>query len=115
MEQMDTFLASVPPFDSLEPAELTELAGRATERSFAAAELALVEDGEPAQAVYVVRTGSMELVHDGEVIEVLEPGECYGHPSLLTGMAPAFTVRAREPSTCVVVGAPDARRAFGRE
>ncbi len=30
---------------------------------------------------------------------MLEPGECFGHPSLLTGMAPAFTVRAREPST----------------
>ena len=29
---------------------------------------------------------------------MLEPGECFGHPSLLTGMAPAFTVRAHEQS-----------------
>jgi hypothetical protein len=29
------------------------------------------------------------------VIQVLEPGECFGHPSLLTGLAPAFTVRTR--------------------
>ena len=52
----------------------------------------------PAQGVYVVRDGAVELVHDDEVVAVLEPGEVFGHPSLLSGRAPAFTVRAREPS-----------------
>jgi CBS domain-containing protein len=51
----------------------------------------------------------MDLVHQGEVIQVLEPGECFGHPSLLTGMSPAFTVRAREPSSCLLF-APEAGR-----
>ena len=41
-------------------------------------------------------------MHQGEAVQVLEPGECFGHPSLLTGMAPTFTVRAREPSTCAL-------------
>jgi CBS domain-containing protein len=49
----------------------------------------------------VVVSGSMDVVHSGEVIQVLEPGECFGHPSLLTGMAPAFSVRAREPSSAI--------------
>ena len=47
---------------------------------------------------------------------MLEPGECFGHPSLLTGMAPAFTVRAREPSSVRAARARgDARRVLGTE
>lgn len=45
----------------------------------------------------------MELVHIGAVVDVLEPGQCFGHPSLLTGLAPAFTVRAREDTVCLSV------------
>jgi CBS domain-containing protein len=115
MEHLDTFLATAPPFDSLDPTEIRELAGRAAEHSFAYGEVALVEDGVPADGLYLICTGSMELVHDGEVIQVLEPGECFGHPSLLSGMAPAFTVRAREASTCAVFDSADARRVLGRD
>ena len=57
----------------------------------------------------------MDIVHDGEPIQVLEPGECFGHPSLLTGMAPAFTVRAREPSVCALFSAEAGRRILGTE
>ena len=75
----------------------------------------LVEDGLPTPGLWVILTGSMDIVHDGEPIQVLEPGECFGHPSLLTGMAPAFTVRAREPSTCALFGAEAGRRILGTE
>jgi CBS domain-containing protein len=51
----------------------------------------------------VVRSGAMELVHAAQVVDVLEPGQCFGHPSLLSGLAPAFTVRAREATTCLVI------------
>jgi CBS domain-containing protein len=54
----------------------------------------------------------MELVHAGQVVEVLEPGESFGHTSLLTELAPAFTVRAREPSTCVLLPRAAAMRVF---
>jgi CBS domain-containing protein len=56
----------------------------------------------------------MELVHADTVVDVLEPGECFGHPSLLTELAPAFTVRAREPSTCVVLPREAAMRVFAQ-
>ncbi len=95
MEHLDTFLSLQPPFDGLPPAELSALATRAREVSFDTGELVLVEDGIPAEGLYVLTAGSMELVHEGEPMVVLEPGECFGHPSLLSGMAPLFTVRAR--------------------
>ena len=43
-------------------------------------------------------TGSVELLHGDQVVDVLEPGEAFGLASVLTGLAPTFTVRAREPT-----------------
>jgi CBS domain-containing protein len=115
MEHLDTFLAGQPPFDGLEPAEIAAVAAQASEVSLQAGEVVLVEDGAPATGLYVVRCGSLELVHEGEPVVVLEPGECFGHPSLLTGMAPVFTVRAREPSTCALVSAQASRRVLASD
>ncbi len=115
MEHLDTFLARYPPFDGIETNELQSLALQATEHSFQRGEDVLLEDGVPATGLWVIITGSMGLVHDGEEIQVLEPGECFGHPSLLTGMSPAFTVRAREPSTCALLEAAAGRRLLGSE
>ncbi len=113
MEQLDTFLARHSPFDGLDPGELRELAAGAQEHAYDTGEAVLVEDGLPTPGLWVILTGSMDIVHDGEPIQVLEPGECFGHPSLLTGMAPAFTVRAREPSTCALFSADAGRRVLG--
>jgi len=115
MEHLDTFLSLQPPFDALRPSELADVAASARELLLERGEVVLVEDGVPATGLYVVRTGSMELLHEGESVLILEPGECFGHPSLLTGMAPMFTVRAREPSTCVLIDATAARRALASE
>ena len=113
MEQLNTFLSRYPPFDALEADELGELTAGAQEHAFQTGEAALVEDGLPAAGLWVILTGSMELVHEGEPIQVLEPGECFGHPSMLSGMAPTFTVRAREPSTCALLSAEAGRSLLG--
>jgi CBS domain-containing protein len=115
MEQLNTFLARHPPFDALDPDELRDLAAAAREQAFDAGEVALVEDGPPAPALWVILTGSMELVHEGEPIQILEPGECFGQTSLLTSMSPAFTVRARVPTRCAVFDPQAGRRVLGTE
>ncbi len=115
MEHLDTFLARYSPFDALDLDELRTLSAGAVEHAYDAGESVLVEDGLPTRGLWVILTGSMDIVHDGEPIQVLEPGECFGHPSLLTGMAPAFTVRAREPSTCALFSAEAGRRILGTE
>jgi len=115
MEHLDTFLAGHPPFDGVGSDRLRELAAEAVVHEQAAGTVLLVEDGPPATGLWVIVSGSMDLVHQGEVIQVLEPGECFGHPSLLTGMAPAFTVRARERSSCAVLAAAAARRVLATE
>lgn len=48
------------------------------------------------------------------MIEVLEPGEPFGHMSLLTGLAPGFTVRAHQDLTCLLIPEEEARLVLGR-
>src|SRR5947209_9565980 len=113
MENFYTLLARHPPFDGIDPDEVRAALGGAQEHAFATGDTALVEDGTPAHGLWVILDGSMDIVHEGEVMQVLEPGECFGHPSLLTGMAPAFTVRARERSRCLLFSAEASRRLLG--
>jgi CBS domain-containing protein len=79
------------------------VAAAAAQHTYRAGQLALIMYGAPTRYLFVVRTGAMELLHSTEVIEVLEPGECFGHPSLVSGLAPTFSVRAREDSTCLLI------------
>src|SRR6476661_5567202 len=107
------FLRRFAPFDAVPEDELLEAEGAIVEREYAPGELVLVEDGTPARHLYVIRSGTVELVHEEDVIDVLEPGEAFGHPSLLSGMAPAFDVRAREATVCLLLDAADARHLLG--
>jgi CBS domain-containing protein len=112
-DEVAAFLRRCPPFDDLPPDEAARAVGALEVRSLAQGTNALVEDGPPARHLWIVREGSMELVHEEQVIEVLEPGESFGHPSLLSGMAPSFTVRAREDSVCYLLPEDAAMRVLG--
>jgi CBS domain-containing protein len=108
------FLIRYPPFQHLDPGLLTRVAGGVEVRSYSAGEDVLVEDGLASNHLFVIRSGSMELLHEGEVIDVLQTGESFGHPSLLTGMAPAFTVRAHEDAVCLLLPSDLALEVLGR-
>jgi CBS domain-containing protein len=103
------FLGRCPPFDVLPEDERIAVAESVELRTYVDGENILVEDAEPADHLYVVRDGAVELVHQEEVVDVLEPGECFGHPSLLTGMAPAFTVRAHGDCVCYAIPSEQAQ------
>ena len=119
METMHTdpiadFLARFPPFDGLEPAELAALTGGIEERTYEAGDVMLLEDGAPTEHLFVVREGSAELMHQGEVVDLIGPGESFGHPSLLSGLAPSFTVRARARTTCLLIPRKETLDVLGR-
>jgi CBS domain-containing protein len=112
--EIAAFLARFPPFDSLSPEELEAVAAASVPRSYEAGETILVEDALPSEYLYVIEQGAVDLVHQGEVLDVLELGESFAHPSLLTGMAPAFTIRAREGSACLLIPREQALLVLGR-
>ena len=93
-----TFLADLPPFAALDPDELERVAASVEERRVAAGETVLVESGLPGTQLYVVHEGTFELLHKQALVAILPSGELFGHPTLLTGLAPEFTARARTDS-----------------
>jgi CBS domain-containing protein len=113
-EEIADFLVDFPPFDQLARDVLLRVAVAVTVRSYTGGTDILIEDGPPATELFVIRSGSIELRHQDEVVDVLEPGECLGHPSLLTGMAAAFTVRAHEDTTCYLIEREAALDVLGR-
>jgi CBS domain-containing protein len=104
------FLRRFPPFNGLPALELDLVAASAKPRSYAAGATILAEDGAPSSGLYVVRSGAVELRHEEETIDVLEPGEAFGHPSLLSGMSPAFDVIARDDTVCLLLPSDAAQR-----
>ena len=59
----------------------------------------MVESGLPGRQLFVVHEGAIELLHKQALVDILTSGEIFGHPTLLTGLAPEFTARARTDST----------------
>ena len=114
VEEIADFLAPFPPFDRLGRDDLLRVAAAITLRSYPAGTDILIEDGPPAEQLFVIRSGSIELRREDEIVDILEPGESFGHPSLLTGMAAAFTVRAHEDTTCYLIGREAALEVLGR-
>lgn len=108
-----TLLRSHPPFASLDARELDALRAMTTVAEFADGELVLEEGGAPADALFVVRTGAIDLERDGEALDSLGPGESFGYPSLLSGEHPAYDVRARGVTTCLRIGRAAAERVLG--
>jgi CBS domain-containing protein len=114
VEEIAGFLARFPPFDEIGRDDLLRIAATVAMRTYPAGTDILIEDGPPATELFVILSGSVELRHQDEVVDILEPGESFGHPSLLTGMAAAFTVRAHEDTTCYAIGREPALEVLGR-
>jgi CBS domain-containing protein len=103
VREIARFLGRYPPFDSLERTELEAVAATVEESHAARGEAVLVENGPPGTYLYVVRDGTMELDHKGRPVDVVTKGQLFGHPTLLSGLAPEFTVRAREDTDLYLI------------
>ena len=97
------FLARHEPFRRLSQDDLDRVASSIVERPVPAGEIVLVESGVPGTELYVVREGAFELTHKQAVVTILTSGEVFGHPTLLTGLPPEFSIQARQGSTLYVI------------
>jgi CBS domain-containing protein len=115
MSEVADFLGRYPPFSAAAAADLELLAGHCQLVTVDAGTAVLVEDGPVSPGVYVVRSGAVDLEHEDAVVDSLGVGQAFGHPSMLTGRSPAFTVRARERSELILVPAEQAERHLSSE
>jgi CBS domain-containing protein len=89
------FLRRHPPFDLLHDAEIDELAGQ-VEIAFHPAGETLFTQGTAVDCVWVVRTGSVDIVSGDAVLDVADEGDLLGQTSMISGLPSGFTARAAE-------------------
>lgn len=96
MHEITDFLRGFPPFNAATDAALAEVE-LATEIEFFPAGTLVLKAGEGmSEHAFVVRAGQAELVADDRVVDVLDPGDLFGLPSMLTALPPGLDVRAAE-------------------
>lgn len=95
MHDIAEFLHAHPPFDSLDEETLDELADSA-EIEFYAARTTILHSTDVAEFAYVVRSGSVELVIDGRLLDLIGEGEMFGYVSLLSEGPLDFVARSAE-------------------
>jgi len=97
-----------PLFDDLSVDTLNDLAGRVELRTVAAA-TAVIRQGDAADAFYLVRVGSLEVVEENadtgaeRVIHTLHAGESFGESGVATGARRTATVRATTRAELFVI------------
>ena len=104
------FLKQATAFVALDGAALRRLAGNVRSQTAAAGEL-VIRRGEPGDSAYLVRSGRVQVVLDGEaeerVLTTLGPGALFGEAALLTEMPRNATVRVLENAEFLVLGRND--------
>ena len=104
-----SFLRLYPPFDDLSEERLAEVVRHTHIEFFPSGTVIMQQGGEPASFLYVIRTGAVEFLDGEQVADLYYEGEVFGFVSLLTELAPAFTVRAQEDSICYLIDFETAR------
>jgi CBS domain-containing protein len=74
----------------------------------------LSEDGGPVTFLRVILSGAVDVVHDGQLLDLLGPGDTFGHAAMLSGLPPGFEARAAEDTLCYRIAAGAARPLLDR-
>lgn len=100
MQEFSDFLAKQSPFDALTADDIERLASKVEVEYFGNGAVIVSAGSPPLDHIYIVRTGSVEVLDRGSVIDQLAPGDAFGHISVLTGLPPQYSVRAAEETLC---------------
>ena len=68
----------------------------------------------PVEYLRMVRAGSVEVIHDGRILDLLGPGELFGQASMLSGLPTGFEARAAEDTVCYRIPADVVRPLLAR-
>ena len=104
------FLLDHPPFDALGADRVRSVADAVEIEEHPAGTTIINQGADPVAHLRVVRTGTIEIVHDGIVLDLLGEGELFGHASMLSGLPTGFEARAAEDVSCYRIDAEVARR-----
>src|SRR5580658_8697673 len=108
------FLGSRPPFDAVGADDLARVAAVTETETVPRGKTIFPQGAGPVEYLRMVRTGSVEVRHDGRVLDRLGPGEMFGQASMISGLPTGFEARAAEDTVCLRIPADVVRPLLGR-
>jgi CBS domain-containing protein len=108
------FLGRHLPFDELDAAQLERVAAAAELEAYGAGATIFPQGADPVEHLRVIRTGAVEILLDGRVLDLLGEGDLFGHASMLSGLPTGFEARAAEDTTCYRIRAEVAHEPLSR-
>jgi CRP-like cAMP-binding protein len=99
-------LKRVPLFSRLDDKTLSRLEKMSRERTFQAGQ-DIMTQGDEGSGAFVIIQGRVEVLRDGHKLAEHGPGGFFGEMALLDHYRRSATVRAIEPTTCMVIPRAD--------
>lgn len=96
-------------FRELPPRVLAEVADRLELRTFPPGE-EIIRQGELGREFFVIGSGAVDIVVDGQTVNSLGPGSFFGEVSLIRDQPRNATVRAQSAVTCFILGKEEFQR-----
>jgi CRP-like cAMP-binding protein len=99
-------LRKVPLFSQLDDKTLGRLEKMSRERTFDTGD-DIVRQGDEGSGAFVIINGKVEVLRDGRKLADLGAGNFFGEMALLDNYRRSATVRALEPTRCIVIPRSD--------
>jgi len=106
LDRRTSLLASCQLFRGIDAEGLSALAGRATQIDFPAGHV-IARQGEIGTGFFVIISGGVRVVRDGDVVAALGSGEFFGELSVLDRQPRNAMVVADEPTSCLALASWD--------
>jgi CRP-like cAMP-binding protein len=108
-----TRLSELPLFEGLEENDVRAVAKAAQEVSVSEG-AELVREGDYSYDLTIIDEGQAEVMHDGQVVATLGPGDVFGEAGVLGKAQRNATVRASTPMRLITLTGWDLRRLRNR-
>ena len=105
-DRREELLAGCPLFKGIDAAGLAKLAELAAPVDFPAGHV-IAREGEIGTGFFVIVSGQVRVVRDGETVSTLGPGEFFGELSVLDHRPRNAQVAAVAPTTCLALASWD--------
>ena len=114
MEDVADFLGSRPPFDAVDAGDLARVVAVTETDAVPRGKTIFSQGAGPVEYLWMVRSGAVEVIHDGRVLDLLGPGELFGQASMISGLPTGFEARAAEDTVCYRIPADVVRPLLAR-
>jgi CRP-like cAMP-binding protein len=99
-------LARAPLLDGVDPEGIDMIAQRVVEVEFPQGAV-IARQGDVGTGFFMVASGSVRVIRDGETIATIGPGDFFGELSVLDGQPRVAQVVADEPTVCLALATWD--------